>query len=113
MLMCMSEHEKYEQVGRVAEEYSKVKGELNHVTEKLSRAGQAYQQVGPTTIHLVFQGEKLFAPPLAPYRNPGPPDYGALLNEAELKHAVHEKTRLTAELAELRGRLTSLAPHLL
>jgi len=44
-MFCMSEHEKYEQVGRLAEEYSEVKGKLNHIQEKLMRSQQVYQQL--------------------------------------------------------------------
>lgn len=50
-MYCMSEHEKFEQVGLLAEEYSKLKGELNHVDEKMARTQRAY----PRHLRMTFR----------------------------------------------------------
>jgi hypothetical protein len=109
----MGEHEKYEQVGRLAEEVSHVKGKLGHVNEKGKRAQGDY---GYAANMLVFpqlrtHGGKLIVPQI----NPGTPvkTLEGLLNFHELTSVIEEKERLTVELGGLTAPLKELAPHLL
>jgi hypothetical protein len=105
--MVMSEHEKLLQVGRLAEEYSKLKGELNHFEEKLNHANRSYQYVSQSFTSLSLQNGILTV--LNP-RSGG--DLKGLLNEHELHEVLQERDRLRAELEESRTRLRALAPHL-
>jgi len=109
----MSEHEKFEQVGRLAEEYSRLKGELNHVTEKINHARAAYQgtsQAMSNNAIAVGDNGVLFTRPTG-YGGP-PVNLHALLGFHELEAVYVEQARLTKELEETRLRLHALAPHL-
>jgi ABC-type phosphate transport system auxiliary subunit len=108
----MSEHEKELQIGKLAEEYSNLKGELNHVSEKMTRAQQAYQQLANlnafNTLRVINGILVANLPPQNLQRN-----VEGLLGTDELKHFVAEKERLNTELRQLAERLKALAPHLL
>lgn len=108
----MSEHEKYEQVGRLAEEVSHAKGKLAHVNEKLSRAQRDYFFAGNSQIfqQLAIQEGKLVTP--NPHRVQPHPTLDGLLSTHELIEVLEEKQRLTSELDGLVARLKGLAPHL-
>jgi hypothetical protein len=109
-LMYMSEHEKFEQVGRLAEEYSHLKGQLNHVTEKVTRTQHAYTYIGQNFQSLQLVNDKLVMTNQG-YGSPASPD--VLLGHHELLEAFRERARLTEEVNEVAGRLKALAPHLL
>lgn len=112
-MFCMTEHEKREQIGMLAEEVSRIKGELNHINEKLTKALAAYQAMaGPRNINnWVVQNDKVVVVPQA---QPSPNiDLGALLNVHELKEVLEHKEHLTSELKIATDRLRGLAPHLL
>jgi len=111
-MFCMSETEKYEQVGRLAEEYSKLRGELNHVNEKLTRTQQDYQQLSnPNTFNNLRIANGALILQLA--ANQLSRNVDGLLGADELKHFIAERDRLNKKLAEVRERLMGLAPHLL
>jgi hypothetical protein len=110
-MFCMSEQEKYEQVGRLAEEYSHLRGQLNHVSEKLSRAHAAYQFAAAS-----FQNLRLIDGKIAGPSNPqqrGTPDLSDLCNFQQLTELFEERDKLNRELADKSTRLKALAPHLL
>lgn len=112
----MSEHEKYEQVGRLAEEYSRLKGELNHVIEKINRATMACQVVvqsyNPNNNNLRVQDRRLWGTPPG-QRMPGGTEITGLLNAEELAEALEHRDRLKREVEEKAQHLRQLAPHLL
>lgn len=111
----MSEHEKYEQVGRLAEEVSQVKGKLAHVNEKLTRAQAEYQLLANFNVFqlLKVQDGKLIAPNAPPYNQPQRKTLDGLLGTHELIQVLEERDRLKAEFEDLAARLKALAPHLL
>ena len=111
-MFCMTENEKLEQIGRAAEEYSHLKGRLNHVNEKLTQAQAAYQFLGQIQNfqNLRVQDGRLVNP--AQYGAP-PQSLEGLLNTCELVEVLTEQQRLSAELANSGTRLKALAPHLL
>jgi hypothetical protein len=114
-MYCMSEHEKYEQVGRLAEEYSELKGHLAHVQEKLSLAQQDYVAAsqGPQGVTgLRVMNGKLVAGP-SPQSGNRQRDLEHLLNSHQLIEVLEERNRLQKEIAEKAARLKALAPHLL
>jgi hypothetical protein len=109
----MSEHEKYEQVGRLAEEVGKLKGELNHVNEKLARASTAYNRLGQSTGGWTgwSVNNKTLLIPAPSYGGPMN-DFSGLLNEHQLIEVLEHKQKLTVELNTATERLKGLAPHL-
>jgi hypothetical protein len=107
-MFCMSEQEKYEQVGRLAEEYSRVKGELNHVSEKIERAAAGYKFAGNNFANLRLQDGWL----TAANQVPGQKSLEDLLGYRELAEAFKRRDELTAEVGKVAIRLRALAPHL-
>ena len=51
-MFCMSENEKAEQIGKLAEEYSAARGHLNHVQERLTRF---WSEIVPLANQQIFQ----------------------------------------------------------
>jgi hypothetical protein len=113
-MFCMSENEKREQIGKLAEEYSELKGKQAHVQERLTRAQQAYAMVSNQNSFgsLKVQDGKLFTSGNSPQPAVVRPVEG-LLSEEHLIALLEERKRLGIELAELAVRLKALAPHLL
>ncbi len=114
-MFCMSENEKYEQVGRLAEEYSELKGHLAHLQEKLNLAQQDYVAAaqGPQGVNgLRVMDGKLIAGP-SPHTGNRQRDLEHLLDTHQLTELIEEKNRLLKEIAEKGERLKALAPHLL
>jgi hypothetical protein len=111
----MSEQEKYEQVGRLAEEVSHIKGKLAHLNEKLTRAQMGYQFLGNPGMfsQLRVEDGKLALPPNYVQRNQQQNQLDGLLSTHELIQVLEEKERLTAEFNDVAARLKTLAPHLL
>ena len=110
-MFCMSEQEKYVQVGRLAEEYGHIKGKLSHVQEKLNRAGIAYTTVTQNFPNLTVVAGRLHKP-----NSPYPSSQDALdhlLSSSELVDVLEEKNRLSKELSQAADRLKAVAPHLL
>jgi hypothetical protein len=110
-MFCMTEHDKYEQVGRLVEEYSQLKGELNHVQEKLNRAQAAYSFAGPNFGTLRIQDGQLVTQN-AQYQHQQK-NFEGLLGHHELKEVFERRDHLARELNEKAARLKALAPHLL
>jgi hypothetical protein len=111
-MFCMTEHEKYEQVGRLAEEYSQLKGELNHVQEKLNRAQGAYIFAGQQFVNLrIIEGR--LGTNQGVQQQPQQKSLEDLLSHHELKEAFERRDHLAREVAEKTTRLRALAPHLL
>jgi len=105
----MNEHEKYEQVGRAAEEYARLKGELSRVTEKLLRLQKDYQLLGQMLGSVYAEDGKLVLPP----QYGGTRSLDHIPGASQLAGIVAEKDRIARELGEARARLSALAPHLL
>ena len=111
----MSEHEKQIQIGALVEQYSKLRGEQAHITEKLNRAFRACGYVQISSQHLKATGGRIVSS-LGGYQQPNQPtiaDLPSLLSYGELLHLLEEKERLQTEINEVRERLMPLAPHLL
>jgi hypothetical protein len=107
----MSEKEKLEQIGEAVEVYSRLRGELSHITEKMTKTQQSYAFANQQFATLRVENGKLI---LQPSGNPNQPrDLEGLLNAHELVDLITERNRLNSELAEATARLRALAPHLL
>jgi len=108
----MSEEEKLLQVGRLAEEYSKLRGELHLIEEKVARTGQAYAHATQSFQTLSVRDGKLFASP-QPGRPTGTIELQHLLDEHQLVELLVHRENLRGEVKETGERLKALAPHLL
>ena len=111
-MYAMTEHEKDEQIARLVEEVSRLRGELNHINEKLNQAYLAYSAVsqGQTANSWSVKDGKLVVPVRQPQMPPVKLE--ALLNYHQLVEVLDGKQRLTSELSEATKRLSGLAPHL-
>lgn len=118
----MSDQEKYEQVGRLAEEVSKLRGDLNHVNEKLNRAFFAYSKMGNSsnpanwTLKGDGQNQSIQLVVTTNYSNSQQiqnADLSALLNQHEIIKLLEQRDKLTKELNSTTERLRGLAPNLL
>jgi len=108
----MSEQEKREQIGEAVEVYSRLKGELNHINEKLAHAQQDYAVASQVFGNLHVDNGKLIVPPQA-YQAQSARSLEGLLNYTQLVELLTERDRLNAELGGAAARLKALAPHLL
>jgi chemotaxis protein histidine kinase CheA len=109
----MSEHEKLEQVGRLTEEVSHLRGQLNQINEKLARAYGGYMRLGQSTgpnYWTLEQGE--IKAPSSQHPGNKPPDFTGLLSHHDLIEVLEHRKKLTDELKEASDRLTKLAPHI-
>lgn len=111
-IFVMSEQEKYEQVGRLAEEYSQLKGELNHVNEKVAQARAAYQVVSNAFASdaIKVHDGKLYNAPRGAIIQRNTPEITGMLSTRELIEALEHVDRVNEELQEKAQRLRSLAP---
>ncbi len=115
----MRADERQVRIGRLAENYSKRKGELCRIADELSRACQAYTGFSSQKLWdgMHVKDGRLVAPSV-PELIAGQTVQSILQramdlrNEEELVQLLAEKQRLSAELAELADELHSLAPHL-
>ena len=115
-MFCMSENEKAEQIGKLAEEYSAARGHLNHVQERLTRF---WSEIVPLANQQIFQtlrvddGVIKFNPAPPYQRQTAHSSLEGLLDHKQLKEVLEEKQRLAEEISKLAERLKALAPHLL
>jgi hypothetical protein len=110
-MFSMSENEQFEQIGKLAAEYSEVKGRLNHIEEKLVRAQADYQAAGrPDTFPkiTVQNGEPFAVVPPNQRRT-----LDGLLDSHQLVEVLETRGRLRLEVAGLAERLKAIAPHLI
>jgi len=95
----------------LVEEYSDLRGKLNHVIEKLNRFQSSCQVImNPQTFQSlrVEHGKLVFNK----YQPQVQGNLEGLLDHSQLKEVIEEKQRLTDEVKALRDRLTAVAPHL-
>ena len=98
-MFCMTENEKAEQIGKLAEEYSHARGKLNHVQEKLNRMQSDMQALNnPQAFQSlrVENGEIKYNPFPAQYNQPVSKLEG-LLDHKQLFEILEEKQRLTKD----------------
>jgi len=104
----MNESEKFEQIGRLTEKCSHVKGKLARVNDKLNKAKTAYQVAFQNFLHLHAKDGRVVHPTpqgaLIPLEG--------LLDSEQLIEALIERDRLEEEVAEIVERLQASAPDL-
>ena len=111
----MSDDEKLEQIGRLAKEVGHLKGEINHVNEKLSRAFFAYNRMSqsPMTNNWNVSDGQLNIPSQSGQYQPQGAELDGLLNKHQLIEVLEHRQKLASELDEKSQRLKGLAPNLL
>lgn len=108
----MSDHEKLEQLGKMVEDYSQLKGQLNHANELLSKANGEYQLVSNAFQSLRVSEGRLVCPPL-PQTGNQQRILSHLLSSAQLVELLTERDRLIQEVRAAGDRLRTSAPHLI
>lgn len=110
-MIRMKDHADFEQVGRLVEEYSKLKGELIHTEETLKRAQAGAQFLASYAASLMLNGDT-FALSAGVRVNQGNlVDLEGLLSYSELLRVFRERIRLRSEVAEAGKRLNAVAPN--
>jgi hypothetical protein len=108
-MFCMSDHEKYEQIGHLAAEVSRLNGLHKHLEEKMRRIQSAYQQAAQQVLNMKGENGKLLA-------SAGPqlfrPFDHELLDNSQLAKVLEEGAEIVAEIEDKRRRLKDLAPYL-
>jgi predicted RNase H-like nuclease (RuvC/YqgF family) len=108
-MFCMSEAEKYEQIGHLAAEVSRLNEHRKHLEEKMRRIQSAYQQAAQQILNMKAEHGKLLA-------STGPqtfrPFEHELLDNSQLAKVLEERTEIVAELEDKHRRLKDLAPYL-
>jgi len=106
----MSENENLEQIGRAVEEYSRLKGEVNHIQEKLNKCQSDFALASQLLPFLRVQDGKLIVPAQLPNQQTS---LDGILNVHQLIEVLGEKERLVSDLNAATTRLKALAPNLL
>jgi len=108
----MSDDEKFAQIGRAAEDYSSLKGQVNQVRERIGHALSDYQLVVQVFQNLRAESGKLVFPHAAHMGNQ-PRSLDGLLNASELTELLNEQERLSNELNTAAVKLRGLTPNIL
>jgi hypothetical protein len=108
----MSEHEKRDQIGHLAEECSHVRGKLNHIMEKLNRVQAACNLLNAPQVFQNLRAHEGRLQINQPQYQQQWQNIEGLIGYKELVELVQEKQHLTHELETLKQRLQNLAPHL-
>ncbi len=109
-MYIMSDAEKLEQIGRLAEEYSRLNGEFAHLNERLMQAKNACTLFTQGFNGLIVQDGKLISPT---GRLGAATEITGLLNIHETVETMMARDRLKNELQALKDRIKKIAPNLL
>jgi hypothetical protein len=108
----MSEHEEPQQIGRLAEEYARLKGEVSCIDERIERARRAYLLAAITFDHIVVHEDQLSLGSSDEVAKCSGANLQNLLGTREVVELFSERSRLRAELdgvrSKLRGWLTQV-----
>jgi hypothetical protein len=107
----MNEHEEPQQIGRLAEEYARLKDEVYRVEERVERARRAYLVAALSFGEIVVQEDRLALGGSHELSNGSGASLHNLMNQGELVQLFHERSRLRGELEEVRGKLRGWLTH--
>jgi hypothetical protein len=105
-IVPMSEHEEPLQIGRLVEDYNRLKDEVGRLDERVDQAHRAYQTAAIFFRDLTVQDDQLVV--VNPYHVgsvPSAQDFPSLLSARELIELFSERTRLRDELGQVRDTL--------
>ena len=107
----MSEHEDPQQIGRLAEDYARLKDEVYRVEERVGRAHRAYLVAALSFEQIIVQDNRLTVANSEELGGAAAANLENLLNAHELIGLFHERNRLRGELDEVRARLRGWLTH--
>ena len=107
----MGEHEDPQQIGRLAEDYARLKDEVYQVEERVSRAHRAYLVAALSFEQVIVQDGRLTVANSAELGGAAAANLENLMNSHELIGLFHERDRLRHELDEVRSRLRGWLTH--
>jgi hypothetical protein len=107
----MSEHEEPQQIGRLADDYARLKSEVQGIEDRVKRAHRAYLVAAISFEEIAVHGEQLSIASSDDSANYSSSNLQNLLNTHELVQLFHERGRLRGELDEVRSKLRGWLTH--
>ena len=107
----MSEHQDPQQIGRLAEDYARLKDEVYRVEERVGRAHRAYLVAALSFEQIIVQDSRLTVANSEELGGAAAANLENLLNAHELTGLFQERNRLRGELDEVRARLRGWLTH--
>jgi hypothetical protein len=108
----MSEHEESQQIGRLAEDYARLKDEVRHIEDRVERVRRACQVVAISFADIIVHDDRLTIEGAGEHTNGSNGHLENLLNTRELTDLFHERKRLRCELDHVRGKLREWLSHI-
>lgn len=110
-MICMSEQQDPQQIGRLAEDYARLKDEVYRVEERVARAHRAYLVAALHFEQIVVQDDRLTITNSEEAGSTASANLENLMSGHELIGLFHERNRLRGELDEVRARLRGWLTH--
>jgi hypothetical protein len=107
----MSEHEEPQQIGRLADEYARLKNEVQGVEERVKRAHRAYLVAAISFEEIIVSGDHPSLAGSDESVNYSSSNLQNLLSTQELVQLFHERNKLRGELDEVRSKLRGWLTH--
>lgn len=107
----MGEHEDPQQIGRLAEDYARLKDEVYRVEERVGRAHRAYLVAALSFEEIIVQDNRLTVANSEELGAAASSNLENLMSAQELAGLFHERNRLRHELDEVRTRLRGWLTH--
>jgi len=101
----MSEQEDPQQIGRLAEDYARLKSEVHGLEERVERAHRAFTIAAISFEEITVQEDHLFLANSAEMGDCANSRLQNLLSTRELIDLFHERNRVRGELDEVRAKL--------
>ena len=109
----MSEHHQESlQIGRLAEEYARLKDDVTHIEDRVERVRRACQVAAISFGAIVVHDDHLTIGNSAELPNGSNGHLNHLLNARELLDLFNERKRLRGELDDVRGQLREWLKHI-
>lgn len=107
----MSEHEEPQQIGRLADEYARLKSDVQGVEDRVKRAHRAYLVAAISFEEIAVNGDHMSLAGSDDSANYSSSNLQNLLNTHELIQLFHERGRLRGELDDVRSKLRGWLTH--
>ncbi|HEY5054618.1 MAG TPA: hypothetical protein VII58_00565 [Acidobacteriaceae bacterium] len=107
----MSEHEDPQQIGRLAEDYARLKDEVYRVEERVARAHRAYLVAALSFEQIIVQDDRLTVANSEELGGAASSNLENLMSAQELIGLFHERDHLRRELDGVRSRLRGWLTH--
>ena len=108
----MSENQEPHQIGRLAEDYARLKDEVYRVEERVERARRAFQMAAISFADIVVHEDRLTLASSDELGASASANLQNLMNSRELIELFQERSRLHSELDEIRGKLRGWLTHI-